>query len=218
MKLENEHEHFGRLRIVKGMSDGNGPSLSVGCKDTRLADINIDIDVSVFPDIIADVLHLPLRNEVFDTVFFTEVIEHLPENTEIQALKEIKRVLKNEGKLILTTPNNRAIFTLLDPARYIMTHRHYNILNIKYLLQDSGFIIEEIFTMGGIYECLGVLYYCLVVYPLNRLFNRNLSYAPTILCKLIDSEYDIKSIEGYTILIKAKKNSGQIGNVLYGNR
>lgn len=45
---------------------------------------------------------IPYEDEYFDVVLFTETIEHL--NEPQIALKEIRRVLHNEGFLILTTP------------------------------------------------------------------------------------------------------------------
>lgn len=47
---------------------------------------------------------LPLPPRSFDTVTLLAVIEHIPlENVEAE-LKEMKRVLKKKGKIVLTTP------------------------------------------------------------------------------------------------------------------
>ena len=47
---------------------------------------------------------LPFADNKFDLVLFSEVIEHLYQSPKF-ALKEIKRVLKKNGQLIITTPN-----------------------------------------------------------------------------------------------------------------
>jgi len=44
----------------------------------------------------------PFPNDVFDIVFFTETIEHL--GNPMHALMEIKRVLKENGELVITFP------------------------------------------------------------------------------------------------------------------
>jgi len=48
---------------------------------------------------------LPFKSNHFDVVKIIHCIEHLKYPYEI--LKEIKRVLKNHGKLLLITPNSR---------------------------------------------------------------------------------------------------------------
>jgi 2-polyprenyl-3-methyl-5-hydroxy-6-metoxy-1,4-benzoquinol methylase len=53
-----------------------------------------------------DALILPFKDNSFDTILFVEVLEHLP-NKQAQevALKEFIRILKPNGRLVLTTPN-----------------------------------------------------------------------------------------------------------------
>lgn len=51
---------------------------------------------------------LPFKNNTFDFIIFNEVFEHLRINP-ILTLKEINRVLKPGGILLLTTPNLYAI-------------------------------------------------------------------------------------------------------------
>ncbi|MBX6424246.1 bifunctional 2-polyprenyl-6-hydroxyphenol methylase/3-demethylubiquinol 3-O-methyltransferase UbiG [Thermosulfurimonas sp. F29] len=48
---------------------------------------------------------LPFKSEVFNAVFFCDVIEHLPIHLIPQIIEEIKRVLKPNGLLVLSTPN-----------------------------------------------------------------------------------------------------------------
>ena len=48
----------------------------------------------------AEALHMPFANETFNIVFSTMVIEHMDDET---LLREVSRVLKDEGFLVLTT-------------------------------------------------------------------------------------------------------------------
>ncbi|MBI5640420.1 MAG: class I SAM-dependent methyltransferase [Nitrospirae bacterium] len=48
---------------------------------------------------------LPFNNDMFDLVFYCDVLEHLPTPLVTTSLQEIKRVLKEEGYLIISTPN-----------------------------------------------------------------------------------------------------------------
>jgi len=203
----NNIEIFGRLRIIKEYTSKiKGFSLNIGCKETSFGDVNIDIDHNTCSDSIADVLNLPFKDNTFDLVLFTDVIEHIPENTELRALSEIYRVLKLGGRLILTTPNDRPIYTYLDPAKYIVGHRHYKTKEIIDMIENVGFRVEKVFTMGGFWEMIGVLWYCFITYPIKKIFNINLSYVPKSLMIKIDKEYNnYKHKDGYTIFIVAKK-------------
>jgi len=63
----------GRLRVIQKLMSKGKFSLSVGSKKTRFADINLDIDYSVRPDIVADARFLPFKNKCFQQVLFTDV-------------------------------------------------------------------------------------------------------------------------------------------------
>jgi len=53
-------------------------------------------------DYVSDICELPLGDAAFDVAICTEVLEHVPE--PIRAVREIGRVLRPGGKLILTAP------------------------------------------------------------------------------------------------------------------
>lgn len=94
---------------------------------------------------------LHFKNGSFDVVTFFDVIEHLPINTEINALKEINRVLNRKGYLILSTPNKHFASILLDPAFFILKHRHYSQQELRSMLEKTGFKIESSFNVGGFF-------------------------------------------------------------------
>jgi len=58
---------------------------------------------------------LPYDDDFFDAITFTEVIEHLEDHRKI--LKEINRVLKKDGILIVTTPN---ILNMKSRIRFLL--------------------------------------------------------------------------------------------------
>lgn len=54
--------------------------------------------------IVADAQHLPFQAGVFDSVLFTEVLEHIPDDKG--ALQEVSRVLDESGNVYLSTPGD----------------------------------------------------------------------------------------------------------------
>jgi SAM-dependent methyltransferase len=102
--------------------------------------------------------NFPFEEESFDIVLFCEIIEHLL-NDPCKVLRQIKRVLRKGGSLILTTPNvdrlenvARLIVgaNIYDPysgyGPYGRHNREYNKHELYTLLSYLGFTVEEIFT------------------------------------------------------------------------
>lgn len=58
----------------------------------------------------ANAIHLPFTNEKFDKIVLTDVVEHLDQEDLDKCLKEVKRVLKNDGVVLIHTPNKWGIF------------------------------------------------------------------------------------------------------------
>lgn len=94
----------------------------------------------------------------FDAVTLFDVLEHLPANTEVETLKKIHSLLKPNSYLIITTPNDHFLSVLLDPAFFLLGHRHYSQSALKDNLYRSNFQIEKIFTYGNLATLLdGIL-------------------------------------------------------------
>lgn len=53
-------------------------------------------------DFVSDILNIPVPDKSYDVILCTEVIEHIPD--PIAAIKEISRILKPGGKLLITAP------------------------------------------------------------------------------------------------------------------
>jgi len=106
--------------------------------------------------------NLPFKDEFFNKIILSEVLEHLDDDA--YGLKEIYRVLKNKGKLIITVPNHNYPF-FWDPLNWIrerlglghfnkdnetfaglwsMHLRLYYPKEIKKLVEEAGFKINKI--------------------------------------------------------------------------
>ena len=192
---------LGRLRVIDQLAGSHrGFSLSVGSKSTRLADVNLDIDRKVLPDIVATVFHLPLKSELFDTILFTDVIQYLPANTENRALVELTRCAKKTGRIILSAPNAVALFTLLDPDRWLLGNHPYSIERLSGIVRDAGLRVKLSTASGGIWEAVGLLAYYFTGYLVQRVLRREVPYLMKLV-QMADVQYDHASKKGYTIFM-----------------
>lgn len=94
----------------------------------------------------------PFEDNQFDMVLFTEVIEHLL-NPQF-SLKEIYRVLKKNGILILTTPNKISLLIAIrkiflsgkgekeDSSIYHRHNKEYTMEELKKTIEELGFKIK----------------------------------------------------------------------------
>lgn len=83
---------------------------------------------------------MPFPERIFDIVTCSDVLEHT--NDPVEALVEIKRVLKDNGKLILTVPAFRILWSQHDDA---LCHlRRYEKESLISDLNEAGFKIEKI--------------------------------------------------------------------------
>lgn len=62
----------------------------------------LDIEEKYNPDIIGDIINIPLKDKSIDAIICKAVLEHVPEPQK--AVKEIYRVLKKEGKCFIYVP------------------------------------------------------------------------------------------------------------------
>ncbi|MEK6915185.1 MAG: methyltransferase domain-containing protein [Nanoarchaeota archaeon] len=75
----------------------------------------------------------------FDTIIMLEVLEHIKGDSEV--LENIHKMLKNEGKLIITVPNKHPLH-IINPLLYTQHYRHYKMDEITTLLKKVGFSIQ----------------------------------------------------------------------------
>jgi len=115
----------------------------------------------------AGVPPLPFQESRFDVVVMWEVIEHLPRRDVVPTLKEIRRVLRGDGSLFLSTPKFDLRSTLTDPAWYL-GHRHYTRKVLERVLGEGGFKIVRIQSGGRFFEVFNMFLF----YPFKWLAGR----------------------------------------------
>jgi SAM-dependent methyltransferase len=133
---------------------------------------------------------IPYADRQFDAVVFSEVIEHLA-GSPLPALREMARVLRPGGRLVLTTPNQLYIksrlrtladillgrpfepfeqFTramgLQGPQRYYNHSRLYTMRELCWLIEQSG-IQVALARYGDAWEQVGIEPERLLRHPLR---------------------------------------------------
>jgi SAM-dependent methyltransferase len=111
----------------------------------------VTIDVE---DRTGDVTHLAdiqdmkvIGTASIDTVICTNVLEHVPRPWD--ALREIRRVLKPSGKLILSVPHLSPVHEA--PHDYFRYTRY----GVRSLLEANGFRVVQVDDVGGVLSFLG---------------------------------------------------------------
>lgn len=103
-----------------------------------------------------------LPDDRFEAVFFWMVLEHLHDPGE--ALREIRRILKQNGRLMFSVPNygswERRFFGrywyALDLPRHL---QHFTTRSLRRLLEESGFEIERVIHQRTANNLVGSLGY-----------------------------------------------------------
>jgi len=102
---------------------------------------------------------LPFPANYFDLVPFLEVLEHLiTSHPPWQLFREINRVLKKGGYLILSTPNIAELIKRIrllfgkhpvprlknESEFYVGHYREYTLKELLYILDETGFKVEKV--------------------------------------------------------------------------
>lgn len=162
--------------IEKFTNKKNGKLLDIGCWTGQLKKslkkettyYGIDIDKAVVDYMKSKhgqryikkgtATNIPFQPKTFDVVAFLDVIEHIPPGTEKRAIRQIHKVLKKNGLLVLTTPADNFKSIMLDPAYFMIQHRHYKKSYLLKILKENGFSDIKCRSVGGYSHAISHLF------------------------------------------------------------
>jgi dolichol-phosphate mannosyltransferase len=152
-----------RYAIVLDMLGGAESVLDVGCGSSKIIEalpqaVGLDLDLQVLRYrrktnrllVNGDIRRLPFKDEHFDAVICSEVIEHLP--YEASLFRELRRVLAKDGTLIIGTPDyDRWQWRWLEwwynrllPSAHGQSHvEHYTEASLLKRLAETDFEVLE---------------------------------------------------------------------------
>lgn len=119
---------------------------------------------------VSSATNLPFEANSFDTIVSWEVIEHIPKGAEKIMFSEVARVLRPGGVFYLSTPHRSFFTNALDPAWWLVGHRHYSLNQLEKFSSDTSILqIESAKIKGGWWS----LFFILNFYISKWIFRRN---------------------------------------------
>jgi len=137
--LNYKAQDFGKYTIDDKKMIGGGVGIGEGKNKYKYGKL----------DYVGDIWEIDEKDQVFDAILCTEVFEHIA--YPIETVKEFSRLLKKDGRLILTAPSN--CLRHMDPYFFYsgFSDRWY-----EKFLSEYGFEILSIEPVGDYYSWLGV--------------------------------------------------------------
>ncbi len=153
-----------RYKIITELAEGAQSAVDVGCGSSRILGglangIGVDIQMAKLryarrhgkPLVNASIYALPFKDNAFDCVICSEVIEHLPTGEE--PFLELSRVLQKGGRLIIGTPDYggtswrviERLYGFFAPWGYAEEHvTRYSENGLVKLIERQGFDCQEV--------------------------------------------------------------------------
>jgi len=188
--------YFARKGLFKGVKEFNhhivGKTLDVGCGQKPYRSlfqvseyIGMDIKqpgndhANQEIDVFYDGKTFPFGNEIFDSVISNQVLEHVFNPDEF--LKEINRVMKLNGMLLITVP------FVWDEHSQPFDYARYSSFGLSYIIQKYGF---EIITLKKSVNDFRVIFQLINAYIHKKTVTKN-SYLNLLFTVILISPFNI---------------------------
>ncbi len=124
-------------------------ALDIGLDSIRRASERLKSKAPGVSFILGDVYKLPFKNDRFDAVVASEVLEHL--ENPLDALNEMARVVRPGGNIVVSTPYRERIEEILcihcNKKTPVNAHLHtFDETSIKKMFEEAGCVVQKCVT------------------------------------------------------------------------
>jgi SAM-dependent methyltransferase len=144
---------FGRQSRVLAVGCGDGTEAAVLAELLDCDVVGVDVEDRFHPDahdrvelVVADAAKLPFADRSFDLVFSYHALEHM--TRPLEAISEMRRVVRDDGGLWVGTPNRRRLVGYLG-SRDASTHDKITWNVSEWLLRVRGRFRNELGAHAG---------------------------------------------------------------------
>ena len=137
--------------LTERVTDGQLVAVEPDAQTRETLKHNVEKYGVTVPELVDGVI--PFTDGYFDLCLSFDVIEHVQKGTEQEFLKELFRVVRPGGLIILSTPNKVLLINLLDPA-YYFGHRHYSAGDFENWAKKLGISLNKTWTGGTVIDLL----------------------------------------------------------------
>jgi len=95
----------GRGELVRACSEQGAKTVGIDYSVAAVKISNVGSKVDNIVIIRASATNLPFKEEIFDKAIMLDIVEHLAPDDLMKCLKDVRRVLKKDGQVLIHTPN-----------------------------------------------------------------------------------------------------------------
>ncbi len=129
--------------LVLEVGSGKRPMAGASISAVGNKIIKTDINKKAYVDVICDAQSLPFRNDVFDYLFCSHVLEHIPEY--IKAFREFHRVLRGGRTIEIIVPHWSGPTALMDPTHlHLFSARRFSWIAKRGLAEEDNIYVSDI--------------------------------------------------------------------------
>ena len=133
----------GKVPLFSAYKDYVTDNICVDWKNTLHKNVHLDFECDLTQT-------LPFADEEFDTIIFSDVLEHIP--TPEHIWKEMSRILATGGKIIMNVPFYYCLHE--TPHDYF----RYTEFELRRLVEDSGLRLVLLSPIGGAPEVMADIF------------------------------------------------------------